>query len=836
MKWMAFALSLVLLATLLYGCGKTQNTPAPTSPVSQNPQNSDSNNPAATPNLPNKNFTHPTPMPISATAKPVFQSDVPAVNATLSRTQEKLAFMKEKKIPVPPASHPRLFVNKSNIQMLRDRRTFQKNLNDMSAGNSEWSEIESAAKQPVQISILKDEMNNFNWDAMLSVQSRALIYLLDKDEKVGKEAITMGKNLMETFRTTNARNYQGSNEAGSIMTACAMVYDWCYSLMTAQDKQDYIKKFKFLGTYLEYPYPATCSSCLSGHEAEMSVTTAILTTGIACFDEDDGLYLNAADILCTQFIPARNFAFMGEMPYQGDSYGLSRMQFDMTINILFRAMGYPDMIGQQMGKIMYRPIYARRPDGQFFRQGDSYNGNMPALSNWAVTNGPLFAAGYYNEDPYIKNEFLKQYRAKSWQINPLFIFMFINEKITARTSKDLPYSRYFPSPQGSMIARTGWDLEPTYYSNTAMAMMNVGEYYFTNHAHFDSGSFQLYYKGALAIDSGSYVQYGDSHDNNYFKRAVAHNVMLLRNPNETFSMWSTPVANDGGAWYSVGGHYSIDLFKSDPGMRMGTVKAHFIGTDANEPNFTYLKGDLASAYKSRAENYTRDFVFMNMKNSKIPGVLIVKDHMTSAVASFDKAWLLHTMEEPVISANGATVSRTSDSNNGKMVLSALLPKADNLNIQKIGGPGHEYDVFGTNYPLANTPQNPTEESGSWRIQISPKQKAKDDTLLNVMQVMDNQNSPQPLTANLIENGSINGVCIGDRVVTFAKGYDLLNTSFEVAPVGISGKAIYLFTDLASGKWVVKNAQGKVVSTVTVTDAARCLVYEGTAEKLIISKQ
>ena len=55
---------------------------------------------------------------------------------------------------------------------------------------------------------------------------------------------------------------------------------------------------------------------------------------------------------------------------------------------------------------------------------------------------------------------------------------------------------------------------------SVVAFMNLEEYNFTNHDHLDAGHFQIYYKGILANDSGSYNSYGSAHDRGYYKRSV----------------------------------------------------------------------------------------------------------------------------------------------------------------------------------------------------------------------------------------------------------------------------------------------------------------------------
>ena len=67
-----------------------------------------------------------------------------------------------------------------------------------------------------------------------------------------------------------------------------------------------------------------------------------------------------------------------------------------------------------------------------------------------------------------------------------------------KSPDDLPLTRYSGTPFGWMIARTGWD------KDCVIAEMKVNENFVGNHQHLDAGSFQIYYKGPLAIDSGAY--------------------------------------------------------------------------------------------------------------------------------------------------------------------------------------------------------------------------------------------------------------------------------------------------------------------------------------------
>ena len=126
--------------------------------------------------------------------------------------------------------------------------------------------------------------------------------------------------------------------------------------------------------------------------------------------------------------------------------------------------------------------------------------------------------------------------------SPIMFLVLNDPDLEARSIYELPLSRYFGSPIGLSIARTGW--EDGVQSPAVVAEMKVGEWYFANHHHLDAGHFQLYYKGILASDSGIYegrtrgsgeegdTDYGTKHDGGYHKRTIAHNTITVYDPDE----------------------------------------------------------------------------------------------------------------------------------------------------------------------------------------------------------------------------------------------------------------------------------------------------------------
>ena len=78
----------------------------------------------------------------------------------------------------------------------------------------------------------------------------------------------------------------------------------------------------------------------------------------------------------------------------------------------------------------------------------------------------------------------------------LYEFLWRDPDLQPEPIAGLPLSRYFGSPFGWMVARTGWG------EDAVIAEMKINEYNFANHQHLDAGAFQIYARGALDLDAG----------------------------------------------------------------------------------------------------------------------------------------------------------------------------------------------------------------------------------------------------------------------------------------------------------------------------------------------
>ncbi|HEX8041096.1 MAG TPA: hypothetical protein VF490_18220, partial [Chryseosolibacter sp.] len=241
--------------------------------------------------------------------------------------------------------------------------------------------------------------------------------------------------------------------------------------------------------------------------------------------------------------------------------------------------------------------------------------------------------------------------------------------------------------------------------------------------------------------------------------------------------------------------------------KTGKVLAHHFGPDPSRPEFSYLKGELADAYGAKVKSFTRSFVFLNLNSSEVPAALIVFDRVAASDKNFKKFWLLHSVEEPVVSGNTTVVRRAEKGYNGKMVNRTLLPENRNLLITKIGGAGKEYSVFGKDYPQTfSYPGKNSADSAMWRIEVSPKTATATDNFLNVMQVMDDR-GPVPLATTKVETETMVGTRIGDRLVLFSKDGNLTGGPIRLK-IPDNGKVSVLLTDLKNGDWKIQRLRDK----------------------------
>lgn len=707
-------------------------------------------------------------------------------------------------IPIPPTVHPRLYLRSSDIPELRERLKnpeIKKTIAKIQKLGVDRTP-EEEAKAP--------DKSGFRYYAEMRgvtsrVQLEALDYLLNKKKSVARKAIVA---MLDTLRNTNyGKKGDLSRASGQMLMCGAMVYDWCYDQMKDSEKKAYINEFVRISKTMECGYPPKNTEPIAGHSSEWMVMRDMLSAAIAIYDEFPEMYNRVMTMLCRDYIPVRNYVYAGHNYHQGTSYANVRFSNDLFSLWILDRMGAGAVYDPAQQFVMYDFLYRRRPDGMVLPAGDV---NPGIGGSYGL---PAMLAYSYYKDPYLAYEYKRNTKIDNHCL--IFDVLWRDYTIEPKSPETLPLTKYSGTPYGWMIARTGWD------KNSVIAEMKINEHFVGNHQHMDGGAFQIYYKGPLAIDAGAYHGtsggYNSAHNKNFFKRTVAHNSLLVFDPNEKFASWNyggtdkTEFADNDGGQRMPGDRWETcrsfaDLLSDE--YTTGQVLAHGIGGDYMAPEYSYLSGDITKAYSDKVKEVKRSFVFLNLKSEKVPAAMVVFDKVVSKNAEFKKHWLLHSIEEPQVSENGIIIKRTKDGDSGMLSNTVLLPAKENLDMQVIGGKGKEFWVNGTNY--ANAPQagrpDPRNERGEWRVEVSPSAPANEDYFLNVIQVADN-NCNELHKASLLKGENLVGAVIADRIVTFSKDGETINGKAEMDVQG-NGTFKFVMTDMKPGTWQVKK-DGKI---------------------------
>jgi hypothetical protein len=734
----------------------------------------------------------------------------------------------------PPPGHPRVYFTTHDLARLRDNLTHPQNAAALQAHQQNLATGTDGRLLPPASA----DAGNMDSAVLAIIESYAYDYALHANADHGRKAISALRNYLSTVKYP-PRDY---NNTGQTVFTIAAVYDRCYPLLTPDDRQYLIQATLDTAALMEIGWPPVNQGNVTGHGPEGQLFRDLLAAGIALYDEKPEIYNLVAGRILAQMVETKHFMYPAHMHHQGNHYANYRGQWELLATWLFDRIGLPKLFGPDQQYFMYWTMYARRPDGQILRDGDTHINNRPPGDYFASAYRPMFLAANYFNDPHLKQAALNQ-RANfaptpprsNQSINPVETLIFNNPAVEPRPLSELPLSKYFPSPKGAMIARTSWDEGIT--SPAVVAEMKINEWYFANHQHLDAGAFQIYYRGALALDSGYYqgainktdtpanegsTGYGSLYDINYYKRTIAHNTITVFDPNEVFDSkrWAkSPIANDGGQrfpnrWIEPKEH--ADLINPENRHRIAEVLGHGFGPDSLRPEYTYLKGDLTQAYSEKVQAFERTFLFLNLNLPDHPAALVVLDRVVSADPTFRKAWLLHGLEQPTINGNQAIFKDTRPGYTGKLTVDTLLPTPDNTTITPVGVKDHSVMVNGTAYRGLPRPGG-NNEGGQWRIEVSPKTPSQSDHFLHVLQVGDHTpTDTPPLPVQAIDAQSHIGIQIADRVALFSKTRDrTVNPVFFAFESPTTAKV--LVADLQPGQWHVEH-NGNPLTTLTVSPA------------------
>ena len=762
----------------------------------------------------------------------------------------------------PEGQHPRLYLTAADIPSIRGNMDKPENAQAKQA-------FEALLKKETNGRLsgsLMDDYTNYNASTMGIIEAYAFQYVLTGDTAYGDKAKEAVLNLLDTA-TLDPEQQDITRQMGHTIFLGAQVYDWCYDRFTPDERETLISRCEQIAMQMEVGYPPDGQGAVCGHGGEAQILRDLLGLAIATYDERPDIYNFVGGRFFSEFIEPRNYWYASATHHQGDSYGSYRYYWEVLAQTMIYRMSGGDTAGgvkvfdDTQADVPYFWIYTRRPDGQVLRTGDCTNESGARGVYWTPYVDTMFLAGNFYGDSLLKGEYTIENPSGGFSYgittrSPVVFLLFNDPDLAAEQSKEsLPLTRYFGSPNGMMVARTGWDVNASdpAQSGDVVAMMKIGERWGANHHHLDAGSFQLYYKGILASESGYYESYGSVHDQNYNKASIAHNVLTIYDPNEKFTRFtgtdrygntvSFPNGVNDGGQRRPGGEPATMEEWSAGAYDTGKVLDYAFESDAHEPAYSYIKGDITQAYggsgQGKVSNVTRAMAFLPLDDADYPAMMVVFDKVASTNASFKKKWLLHTQQEPEISGNTAIVKRDTDGYNGKLTVQTLLP--EKASVTKIGGAGKQFWVGdqtgdfendGYNFDLMTDPSPDSAIEAGWgRIEVSPADENLSDTFLHVLAVSDADNAAQPLDSKLIRGEALTGVQTAGKALLFADTdtpSSAKNRVQDTASFTLTGGEMLdiLIMGVKAGQWRV-SANGES-ALYTATEDGGTLYFPGGA--------
>lgn len=673
-----------------------------------------------------------------------------------------------------------------------------------------------------------------------SVADLALIYKITGNTSYRTSALSAMDVIYNTAPAANCSqaSYNFVDAQENYMISIAMGYDWLYSDLglsvtgAANFRQFLIDRMTCINNYTD-----TSADWTPYQNYLLRGMHLLYIGGVAIFGDDASAqtYIDKADsIYNTRLLPTfdsegNGKGWFGGGPPEGTGYGISPdietiVEYAVikksaeNVDLITGVQFYPDVLTYMMNA-----IYPTDYKGKMFMSGDysveNYNGErrqdgLDSKSNTRNIMTMLIDQMPTNDVAKYAQSFLgaTQFDVTTRYDNETLgdVLWYNSAQSTLALSGLPPF--YHAKGTGTVLMRSDWNAGATWIGIMA------GDHY-GYHQHVDQGSFQIAKYGQLAIKSGNY--YCTPREDcmlNYVLRTVASNSVLLYDPSETFTRIraNDTYRNDGGQrgfapatpeptevsdWVTNQTYYdTADILRSE-----------------DTTTHSYVATDVTNAYSSnKMAKFIREFAYLRPLTSGADDYLVVYDRVSSKNASYQKKWLLHTLQEPAITKfDGSTPNSTTglfwtaprqvaghvtstdgdiikaDDLSGRLFANVVLPI--NHTVTKVGGTGYENWVVAEDGGINHLPASlgSKYKFGSWRVEVEPATAQTDDRFLVVLYPAANATNTMPATASVTVTGGIVGAHIKDsnlnRVVVF---------SSDINGAAISGQVSYAYTPTA----------------------------------------
>ena len=265
---------------------------------------------------------------------------------------------------VPPASRPRLWVNQQSLPQVRA------NL-DKGENAPLWTRVKRRAAKPFEFKVRPDTEVGYNAALESAAVAKAFVHLMTGDRARGREAVTLMRDYLAAVQFDNLLDI--TREIGRAIYSGALAYDWCYDVMTPEDRDSIRKSLMRLADDMEIGWPPFLQTIVNGHGNEAQLNRDLLSMAIAIYDEDPVPYRYCAYRILEELAPMRKFEYQSPRHNQGVSYGPYRFGWDLHAAWLLRRMTGKPVFDPNIGDVYKFWLYMRLPTGQMLRDGDGFS-------------------------------------------------------------------------------------------------------------------------------------------------------------------------------------------------------------------------------------------------------------------------------------------------------------------------------------------------------------------------------------------------------------------------------------------------------------------------------
>ena len=748
----------------------------------------------------------------------------------------------------PTDEHPRLMITRNMLPTIRlrlsesDDKTNRRFLQDLKD-----AVIENDCILPDPKNLGENEVtgnrNEYNYDPqkLEIIQAKALAYLVYEDEYYGYQAILYMKNYLESLKIISMGNDQ-YYEYGFVMFTAAIVYDWCYDLLTDTDKTQFIagvenricRMENDSGKAMPAGLPPSEGNPMTGTSTTTQILRNYLSFAVAIYDENTSWWDYTASRIVHDFVPFRDFYYQSGIVYNGTSYTTNKSVADMSADWIFSIATGDSLYAPGIRTAIKGTLGYECFNGQIFQDGDNHGLDLYRYIY------PVTIAAYLYEDATLlaQSKWLAQQRiALSYTYNDYFTSVqyiairgLSNVEPNEERHEGMPVIQYNGSPLGQYVLREFWSNEDV----AAAVKIRIKEYNNGDHEHGDSGTFEIYYKGMLTNGGGMYSDYGSDHSRKYYAATISKNGLVIFNPNDTADWCS-------GSQRSIP---TAATFNSEvvASRTMATVTGRQHGyKDLNEKQalYSYIAGDITKAYTYEANYVGRRMLTVYTGNADFPMALFVYDDVEASNAEFQKKFLLQisSKDEPTVDSNNGTI--ITENEGGRLVLTSL---SDNVRFDKQGGRVYDsngnYDAAASSNYLINgvqcvPPIADRIDDGHWgRVEIVSEANSQKATFMNVLYVTDKGQTKAAPDITKVTGSGVEGGIFGNIAAIFATSRDRATTELSATVQG-SGSMNYYVSGVAEGTWYV-TVNGQNQGNYTATAEGGLLTFTAPAGSVVIT--